>query len=129
MTNQPLAVVVEDDLFLSEIYADALRSIGMRAEILYDGESAIQQLSQLKPDLIILDLNLPKFTGVEVFHDLRKHPETAQTWVVIVTANPSQAAEIDVAEMDTQNLLVLTKPVSVEQLDQLAQRLVFRNQP
>lgn len=129
MTNQPLAVVIEDDPFLSEIYADSLRSIGMRAEILYDGESAMNQLDQLKPDLIILDLNLPKFTGIEVLHALRKNPETAETWVVIVTANPSQAAEIDVSEMDTQNLLVLTKPVSVDQLDQLAQRLVFRNQP
>lgn len=129
MTNQPLAVVIEDDPFLSEIYADSLRSIGMRAEILYDGESAMNQLDQLKPDLIILDLNLPKFTGIEVLHALRKNPETAETWVVIVTANPSQAAEIDVSEMDAQNLLVLTKPVSVEQLDQLAQRLVFRNRP
>lgn len=127
MNNKPLAVVVEDDLFLSEIYADALKSIGMNVEILYDGESAINQLKQLKPDLIILDLNLPKLSGVEVFHDLRRHPETAETWVVIVTADPTQAAELTVSEMDSQNLLVLTKPVSVDQLDQLAQRLVFRN--
>lgn len=126
MRDKPFAAVVEDDLFLSEIYSDALKSIGLDVEIFYDGESAMNNLKVLKPDLIILDLNLPKYSGLEIFHDLRKNPDTAETWVVIVTAIPSQAAEITQAEIDSQNLLVLTKPVSVEQLDQLAHRLVFR---
>jgi hypothetical protein len=45
--------------------------------------------------------------------------------VLIVTADPGQAAELTEAEIESQNLLVLTKPISVDQLDQLAQRLVF----
>lgn len=125
MNKQPTAIVVEDDLFLSEIYSDTLRSIGIHVEIFYDGESAMQKLKAAVPDLIILDLNLPKYSGIEIFHDLRKQPATAETWVVIVTANPAQAAELSEAEINSQNLLVLTKPVSVDQLDQLARRLVF----
>ena len=126
MSNPPLAIVVEDDPYLSEIYADTLRSIGITTETFQDGESAMQKLKQVVPDLIILDLNLPKYSGVEIFHDLRKQPQTAETWVLIVTANPAQAAELSETEIESQNLLVLAKPISVDQLDQLAQRLVFQ---
>jgi DNA-binding response OmpR family regulator len=126
MNEMPLAAVVEDDMFLAEIYSDALLGAGFRVEIYRDGEIAMSQLKEIKPDLIILDLNLPKYSGLEIFHDLRKHPQTAETWVLIVTANPSQASELTNAEMDSQNLLVLAKPISVDQLDQLAQRIVFR---
>ena len=126
MNKTHTAVVVEDDLFLSEIYSDTLRSIGITVETYYDGETAMQYLRSASPDLVILDLNLPKYSGVEIFHELRKRPETAETWVLIVTANPSQAAELTVSEMDSQNLLVLAEPVSVDQLDQLAHRLIFQ---
>lgn len=126
MNNAPTAVVVEDDLFLSEIYADTLRGIGIAVENDYDGESAMRRLKTARPDLILLDLNLPKISGIEIFHELRKQPETAEIWVLIVTANPTQAAELGEAEINSQNLLVLTKPLSVEQLEQLARRLVFR---
>lgn len=125
-SKQPHAIVVEDDLFLSEIYSDTLRGIGIHVETLYDGESAMQRLKSATPDIIILDLNLPIYSGIEIFHELRKRVETSETWVLIVTANPAQAAELSEAELNSQNLLVLTKPISVDQLDQLAQRLVFR---
>lgn len=126
MSKQPHAIVVEDDLFLSEIYSDTLRGIGIQVETLYDGESAMQRLKSATPDLIILDLNLPTYSGIEIFHELRKRTETSETWVLIVTANPAQAAELTETELNSQNLLVLAKPISVDQLDQLAQRLVFQ---
>ena len=126
MSSAPIAVVVEDDPYLSEIYTDTLRSIGIIVESYQDGDSAMQRLKSIAPDLIILDLNLPKYSGIEIFHDLRKQPQTTETWVLIVTANPAQAAELTEAELESQNLLVLTKPISVDQLDQLAQRLILR---
>jgi len=126
MNTPPIAAVVEDDLFLADIYSDALKSTGLEVKQFHDGEIAMQELKQLNPDLIILDLNLPKYSGLEIFHDLRKNPATAETWVLIVTADPTQAAELTQTEIEKQNLLVLAKPISVDQLDQLAQRLVFR---
>ncbi len=126
MPTAPLAVVVEDDLFLSEIYADALRSSGLQVETFYEGQSAITALKKMVPDLIVLDLNLPNYSGLEIFRDLRNNPATAETWVLIVTADPSQAAELSQSEIESQNLLVLSKPISVDQLDQLAKRLAFQ---
>lgn len=126
MNDRRVAVVVEDDPFLSEIYSETLRGAGLAVETYFDGEAAMQNLVRIAPDLIVLDLNLPKYSGIEIFHELRRHPETAETWVLIVTANPTQATELNQSEANSQNLLILAKPVSVEQLDQLARRLVFR---
>jgi two-component system phosphate regulon response regulator PhoB len=127
MNDTPTAIVVEDDLFLSEIYSDTLRGIGVSVETYYDGDSALRKIQTARPDLVVLDLNLPKVSGIEIFREMRKRTETAETWVLIVTANPMQAAELNETETDSQNLLVLAKPVSVDQLEQLARRLIFRN--
>lgn len=125
MNKTPSAIVVEDDPYLLEIYADTLRGLDIQVEIYQDGTSAMKKLKSATPDLIILDLNLPKLSGIEIFHELRKQPQTAETWVLIITANPAQAAELSETEIQSQNLLILTKPISVDQLDQLAQRIVF----
>lgn len=126
MHNPPLAAVVEDDLFLSEIYSDALRSSGLQVETFYEGQSAMNALKEMTPDLILLDLNLPNYSGIEIFRALRNNPATSETWVLIVTADPSQAAELSQSEIESQNLLVLSKPISVDQLDQLAKRLTLQ---
>ena len=126
MNHPPIAAVVEDDLFLSEIYSETLQGMGMRVEVFNDGGSAMDNLVSLNPDIIILDLNLPIHSGLDIFHHLRKHPQTAETWVLIVTANPSQAAELSNLEIENQNLLLLAKPLSMDQLDQLTHRLVYR---
>lgn len=127
MSGRPLAAVVEDDFFLAEIYSESLQSIGLDVKVFNDGGDAMKELVDLNPNLIILDLNLPTHSGLEIFYHLRQQAQTAETWVLIVTANPSQAAELSNLEMDNQNLLILAKPLSMDQLDQLAQRLVFRN--
>lgn len=97
----------------------------IQVETYQDGVSAMKKLKSATPNLIILDLNLPKLSGIEIFREVRKQPQTAETWVLIITANPAQAAELSETEIQSQNLLILTKPISVDQLDQLAQRIVF----
>ena len=125
MNNSHSAIVVEDDPYLLEIYADTLRGMDIQVETYQDVVSAMKKLKSATPNLIILDLNLPKLSGIEIFREVRKQPQTAETWVLIITANPAQAAELSETEIQSQNLLILTKPISVDQLDQLAQRIVF----
>ena len=79
------------------------------------------QLDRVKPMLIVLDLNLPKYSGANIFTYIRNDPRLKDTWVIIATADAVQAAELN--RMDQHNLLTLIKPVSVDQLEQLALRV------
>jgi len=118
---KPLAFVVEDDEYLGEIFSDVLRGVNLEVRLIRDGESAMLQLDRVTPALIVLDLNLPKYSGANIFAYIRNDPRLKDTWVIIATADAVQAAELN--RMDQHNLLTLIKPVSVDQLEQLALRV------
>lgn len=91
MTHQPspLVLVVEDEPNLSEVLEAYLRRDGFRAERAADGESALRLFHEAKPDLILLDVMLPKLDGFEV---LRRVREAGDTPVIMVTA---QVEDVD----------------------------------
>ena len=77
--------IVEDEKILGEMYESALESQGFEIKIIRDGESAIQEVKKEKPDLILLDLLLPKINGEEVLKNLKSEPETKNIPVFILT--------------------------------------------
>lgn len=85
MTLQPspLVLVVEDEPYLSEVLEAYLRRDGFRTERAADGESALRLFHEAKPDLILLDVTMPKLGGFEV---LRRVREAGDTPVIMVTA-------------------------------------------
>ena len=119
---KPLAIVIEDDEYLGEIFSDVLRGVNLDVRLIRDGENAILQLARVTPTLIVLDLNLPKYSGANIFTYIRNEARLKDTWVIIATADAVQAA--DLSRMDEHNLLTLIKPVSVDQLEQLALRVI-----
>ena len=79
---------------------------------------ALDTLSDGPSDLVVLDLNIPKITGVEVLRRIRADERLTHTKVVVVSANPHMIDEsYDLAD------LVLQKPVSYSQLHDLIERL------
>jgi DNA-binding response OmpR family regulator len=120
--NKPLAIVIEDDEYLGEIFSDVLRGVNLDVRLIRDGESAMLQLDRVTPALIVLDLNLPKYSGANIFTYIRNETRLKNTWVIIATADAVQAA--DLSRMDQNNVLTLIKPVSVDQLEQLVLRIL-----
>ena len=119
---KPLAIVIEDDEYLGEIFSDVLRGVNLDVRLIRDGENAILQLARVTPTLIVLDLNLPKYSGANIFTYIRNEARLKDTWVIIATADAVQAA--DLSRRDEHNMLTLIKPVSVDQLEQLALRVI-----
>ena len=83
VNQNPLVLIVEDEPDIADLLEAYLRREQFRTERATDGSGAVQLHSAARPDLVLLDVNLPEFDGFEV---LRKIRETAQTPVIMVTA-------------------------------------------
>lgn len=90
-------LVVEDETFLVKIYAVKLKKEGYDVSIANDGEEAVKMASELKPDLILLDLILPKMNGFEALERMRAMEGLKDT-PVIVLSNLGQEEDIKRAE-------------------------------
>lgn len=79
-------LLVEDDINLREIYAARLDAEGYILVTASDGEEALSKAVAEKPDLILLDVMMPKISGFDVLDILRSTPETKSTKVVMLSA-------------------------------------------
>jgi DNA-binding response OmpR family regulator len=117
--NKPLALIIEDDIDLAQIYSIALRGGGFDTQIIHDGLVASDQLGNSSAALIVLDLHLPHIGGVVLLKQIRMKPHLAKIPVIVTTAD-AQLGE-DVSGLAD---LVLLKPVSLDQLRELAKRML-----
>lgn len=78
-------LIIEDESVFRMVYHDALINYGYKAIAAEDGESGWQTAKKEKPDLILLDLNLPKLHGLEVLKNIRQDEEIGNTPVIILT--------------------------------------------
>ena len=78
-------VVAEDDKLISNSLCDALKGAGFEASPAYDGEEAVSKSKEVKPDIILLDIMMPKLDGISVLWELKANPDTANIPVVVLT--------------------------------------------
>lgn len=106
---------VEDNPTNVLLVQEALKlAPGIRLEIAVDGNAGLAAAQALKPDLILLDINLPGMDGFTVFNHLRADPELAAIPCIALSAN-AMSSEIKRAR-DAGFTNYLTKPLDVETL-------------
>ena len=99
-------LIVEDDDYISKIYEIKFAKEGIAISIARDGEEAVKKASTENPDLILLDLMIPKKDGFEVLEEIKSTSKNAKT-PVIVLSNLGQASDIERAEkLGAQDFLV-----------------------
>jgi DNA-binding response OmpR family regulator len=122
------ALIVEDDTDLSIIFAKALEAAGFETQIVRAGDTAMMWLSSTTPEVVVLDLHLPRVSGKDVLGHVRSNERLVDTKVIIVTADPRMAETLQ-----DQADLILLKPIGFGQLRDLAARLGYaspgRQQP
>ncbi|MEJ2339809.1 MAG: response regulator transcription factor [Gemmatimonadales bacterium] len=107
-------LVVEDENDIAALVAYHLMREGYRVRTLAAGKQALEQVGRERPDLVLLDLMLPVFSGFEVLAELRGQPETADLPVVILTARDDEADRIRGLELGADDYI--TKPFSPKEL-------------
>ena len=119
--NKQLALIIEDDYDASTIFATALQVVGFDTEIIPSGEQAVERLSTTVPDLVMLDLHLPRVVGTDILQQIRRDERLKDTLVIVASADARMADMIrPLAD------LVLLKPTTFSQVRDLASRLVKR---
>ena len=78
---------VEDDAAVAQMYKLKLELDGYRVDVAGDAEMALQMARRSVPDLIFMDIRLPKLGGLEVLEALRGDPQTSKVPVVILSGN------------------------------------------
>lgn len=99
-------LIVEDDDVLREVLADKLTQEGYGARNAVDGVEALEQMRKQKPDLILLDILMPRKDGMEVLEEMQGDPELAPIPVIIIS-NSGQPVEIKRArELGARDFLI-----------------------
>jgi two-component system response regulator RegX3 len=109
--HQPMVLVVEDESSFVDALTVGLGREGFRVSVAVDGAEALDRFDVVRPDLVLLDVMLPKISGVDVCRELRKR---SQVPIIMVTA---KSAEIDtVVGLEVGADDYVTKPYRIREL-------------
>jgi two-component system response regulator ResD len=109
--GEPSILVVEDEPSIGEIVSVYLKRAGYQVNVARDGEAALQSLARGLPDLIVLDLMLPRVDGLEITRWLRARSDTP---IIMLTARREEPDRIAGLEMGADDYVV--KPFSPQEL-------------
>lgn len=110
----PRILIVDDNPQNVELFEEHLSDGNYELRTAYDGEQALQIIRSWQPDLVLLDIMMPRISGFEVCKQVRADPATAQTMVLMITAL-DQSSDIDRAVEAGTNEFV-SKPVNKTEL-------------
>lgn len=127
-TQSPLVLVVDDVAHGREIFAEYLEFRGFRVATAADGQEAIDQAFELMPDVILMDLSLPRIDGWEATRRLKQDERTRDIPIIALTAHALAAAHDKAKEVGCN--AVVTKPCLPKELEQEVRRqLELRAKP
>jgi len=141
MANPPLILIVDDNRSLVNMIAGVLHKRDYEVITAFDGMEGLLKAQTEKPDLIVLDIVMPKLDGYEVCHRLQENPETKHIPVIMLTVKgqvddptldertiegriQEQMAGFEVGAVD-----FLTKPVKAGELIERIKSLLYFEKP
>jgi DNA-binding response OmpR family regulator len=121
----PRVLVVEDDQEIAQVLLRSLRMEGYEARASYDGEAALADAREFSPDLVILDLGLPKLDGIDVARTLRN--DGGDVPILMLTARDAVDARVEGLDAGADDYLV--KPFERQELLARLRALLRRRPP
>ena len=123
-----LVLIVDDDESVRELIEFIIKKEGFRIEKASDGEEALTKARAVNPDLILLDLMLPKFGGFEILRELQSD-ETGSIPIVIITGRYTDRSTSEMIKQEPNVRDFIEKPVKPQVLTALVHKLLHTQPP
>ncbi|PIU57654.1 MAG: response regulator receiver protein [Deltaproteobacteria bacterium CG07_land_8_20_14_0_80_38_7] len=88
-------LIVDDEHDVHVVLGKMLQKSGYLVQSAYNAEDALNKIKETKPDLIMLDIMMPKISGIELCNNIKNDPSTKNIIVVIISAKDEQSDRID----------------------------------
>jgi len=105
-------LVVDDDRDIVEVLKKRLSQEGYEVAVAYDGEEALLKVKAENPDVVLLDLMMPKLNGFEVLKEIREKHKDKWRPVIIISANTELDSVKNCYSLDADHYL--TKPCTID---------------
>lgn len=116
-------LLVEDDDALANVYMMRLRAEGFDVRRVANGEDALAAAKEHKPDLVLLDVMMPKVSGFDVLDILRNTPETANLKIIMLTALSQESDRQRAQGLGVDDYLVKSQVVISDVIDRIKYHL------
>ncbi|MBI4313711.1 MAG: response regulator transcription factor [Candidatus Omnitrophica bacterium] len=126
MTPRIKILVVEDEKNIARVVSYNLERAGYQISTAYNGQEALEKIKRDVPQLIILDLMLPKVDGLEVCRQVKANPKTTQIPIIMLTAKTEEADRVVGLELGADDYV--TKPFSPRELAARVKAVLRRSQ-
>ena len=114
--KRPVIVVADDDRDICELIKMQLTRHGFDVFIAEDGEAAMELVTEHQPAVALLDIMMPKLSGLDVARRIRDDPTTSTVSIMLISARSSGRIEADLEDLDIADYI--TKPFSPQDLVQ-----------
>jgi DNA-binding response OmpR family regulator len=123
-----LVVIIDDDDSVRELLEFIVQKEGFRTDTAADGEAGLEKIGQVKPDLVILDLMLPRYGGFEVLRQLQLG-ETGRIPIIIVTGRYTDRTTAEMIRQESNVMDFLEKPIKQNVLSMALHKILKTRPP
>ncbi|HET7673175.1 MAG TPA: response regulator [Candidatus Saccharimonadales bacterium] len=121
--SQKTILLVEDDDRLASVYETRLQAEGFKTKRVGNGEDALAMALQVKPDLILLDVMMPKVSGFDVLDILRNTPETTNMKIIMLTALSQDSDRERAKSLGVDDYLIKSQVVIADVVQKIKEHL------
>ena len=116
-------LLVEDDDALATVYLTRMQAEGFEVRRVANGEEALASALSFKPDLVLLDVMMPKVSGFDVLDILRNTPETANLKIIMLTALSQESDKERAESLGVDDYLVKSQVVIADVIERIRHHL------
>ncbi len=122
-SDKPKILLVEDDDSLANVYVTRFQAEGFDIQRASDGEDALTAALEYRPDIILLDIMMPKVDGFDVLDILRNTPQIGGTKVIVLTALSQEGDRQRATELGADDYLVKSQVVIADVVERVRYHL------